>query len=138
MQFLCLGCFGRAKNYGSVASWPHGLSEGRRELFKVHVQPSLSGVPELGFSSLLLHWQVSSLVWFSLEAFLGIQLPRETPVTGMTQAGRPPRSEDSAQALVSLPHTPAAQTGLEGAVRWEGRKQHSQVIQNTERIVWGL
>lgn len=51
------------------------ISKGRRELFKVHLQNSLSGVPELGFSSLLIHWQVLRLVWFSLEAFLGMQLP---------------------------------------------------------------
>lgn len=94
LQFSCLGCFGRVKNSGSVDPLPPGLRKGRRELFKVHLQHGLGGVPALSFSSLLFRWQVPSLVWFRLEAFLGMQLPRETPVMGIPQAGRPPSSVD--------------------------------------------
>lgn len=76
----CLGCLGRVRIPVPENPWLHGLRKGRRELFKVHPQNSLGGVPVLSFSSLLFHWQVASPVWFSLEAFLGMQLPRETPV----------------------------------------------------------
>ena len=119
LQFSRLGCFGGVQNSGSGEPWPSGPREGSREHFKVRLRNSLGRVPEAAVSSLLFHWQVSRLVWFSLEAFLGTQLPREMPGTGIMQAACAPSSEGKSRSLLFMPPPLVAQAGREGAIRWE-------------------
>lgn len=101
------------------SSWPPGPKEGSRECFKARLRNSLSGGPEPAIPSLLFHWQVPRPVWFSLEAFLGTQLPQEMPGTGTTQAACAPSSEAKSRSLLFMSPPLAAQMGRGGPVSWE-------------------